>query len=521
MAKKVIIIGAGPGGLSAGMLLAHKGYDVQLFEKKDVVGGRNAALRLGDFTFDTGPTFLMLPKLLEELFLITGRNISDYLEMKVIDPLYRLKFSDKNIEFFVTRDRQQMLENIKAAFPGDEVNYEKFLSQEGKKFAKLFKCLKTPYHSPLHFFRSRFIQAIPDFEIGRSLYQVLSKYFTHPDMRISMSFQAKYLGMSPWECPGAFTILSFIEHDGGIYHPIGGLNKISNAMAKVIEENGGQINLSTEVAEIIVEEKQAKGIRLRDGAEVRADYVIINADFAHAMTSIVNRRDRKKYTDEDLKRRDYSCSTFMLYLGLDKKYDLPHHNIIFADDYHKNVEEIYVEKTLPVDPSFYVQNPSIIDPTLAPPGKSCIYVLVPVANNTSAIDWENQTAGFRKLIIDKIKEKTEMKDIDEHIEVEKIITPVNWEKDYDIYNGATFNLSHKLTQMLYFRPHNKFEEFSNCYITGGGTHPGSGLPTIYESGRIVANLIIQDKLMGIGIKYKDVFDQDTDTSRSIFSGRSI
>jgi phytoene desaturase len=336
-----------------------------------------------------------------------------------------------------------------------------------------------------------------------------------------MSFQAKYLGMSPWECPGAFTILSFIEHDGGIYHPIGGLNKISNAMAKVIEENGGQINLSTEVAEIIVEEKQAKGIRLRDGAEVRADYVIINADFAHAMTSIVNRRDRKKYTDEDLKRRDYSCSTFMLYLGLDKKYDLPHHNIIFADDYHKNVEEIYVEKTLPVDPSFYVQNPSIIDPTLAPPGKSCIYVLVPVANNTSAIDWENQTAGFRKLIIDKIKEKTEMKDIDEHIEVEKIITPVNWEKDYDIYNGATFNLSHKLTQMLYFRPHNKFEEFSNCYITGGGTHPGSGLPTIYESGRIVANLIIQDKLMGIGIKYKDVFDQDTDTSRSIFSGRSI
>lgn len=520
MAKKVLIIGAGPGGLTAGMLLAHRGYDVQVFERKNVIGGRNAALQIGDFTFDTGPTFLMLPRLLEEMFLITGRNIRDYLELKEIDPLYRLKFSSKNIEFFPTRDRKQMLANIKAAFPGDEVNYERFLTQEGKKFAKLFKCLKTPYHSLLHFFRLRLIEAIPDFEIGRSLYQVLSRYFVHPDMRISMSFQAKYLGMSPWECPGAFTILSFIEHDGGIYHPIGGLNQISKAMAKVIEENGGQISLASEVTEIITENKKAVGIRLVDGQVIRADYVVINADFAHAMTSMVNKKDRKKYTDEDLKRRDYSCSTFMLYLGLDKKYDLPHHNIIFADDYQKNVEEIYNYKTLPVDPSFYVQNPSIIDPTLAPPGKSSIYVLVPVANTTGGIDWENKKQGFRNLIIEKIKARTEMADIDEHIEAEKIITPDNWEKDYKIYNGATFNLSHKLTQMLYFRPHNKFEEFGNCYITGGGTHPGSGLPTIYESGRIAANLIIQDKTMGLGFKYRDVFDQDIDPSRSTFTGRS-
>lgn len=503
--NKVIIVGAGPGGLSAGMLLAHAGYQVEIYERKYTVGGRNAAIRLGDFTFDTGPTFLMLLEVLEELFTITGRSIDDYLDIRDIDPFYRLKFFHKDIEFFPTRNRQKMREHIASVFPGDEENYEKYLKKEAVKFEKLFECLKIPYHSPLHFLRKRFIRAIPEFNIGKTLYQKLSEYFIHDEMRISMTFQAKYLGMSPWQCPGAFTILSFIEHNGGVHHTIGGLNKISEAMAEVIEEEGGKIYLNTEVAEIIISDKTARGVRLTDGQEVGADYVIINADFAYAMTSIVNKKDRKKYTDQDLSKRDYSCSTFMLYLGLGKKYDIPHHNIFFADDYKTNVETIYGKKTLPEDISFYIQNPSVIDPTLAPEGKSSIYVLVPISNTTANIDWEKEKQGFRDLVIQKIKNRTELKDIEEFIEAEKIITPKDWEDTYNVYRGATFNLSHKLTQMLYFRPHNKFQECSNCYITGGGTHPGSGLPTIYQSGRIAANLIIQDHKMGLAINYQDIF----------------
>ncbi len=518
----MIIVGAGPGGLSAGMLLSHEGYDVEVFEKQSEVGGRNAPIKLGDFTFDAGPTFLMMTSVLKELFSITGRNINDYLEMKEIDPFYRLKFKNKNIEFFPTRNRAKMLEHIKEIFPGDEKNYEKFLRKEGIKFDKLFECLKIPYHSPLHFLRKRFIRAIPEFEIGKSLYRKLSDYFEHDEMKISMTFQAKYLGMSPWECPGAFTILSFIEHDGGIYHVTGGLNRISHAMADVIKENGGNIHLESEVEEVLAENKKARGIKLKSGEMIYSDYVIINADFAHAMTNIVSKKNRKKYMDRDIERRDYSCSTFMLYLGLDKKYDLPHHNIIFADDYKKNVEEIYKEKSLSQDPSFYLHNPSAIDTTLAPEGKSAVYILVPVANNTSKIDWDKEKKAFRDLIIKKIKEKTEIKDIERHIEVEKIITPHDWEKEYDIYNGATFNLSHKLTQMLYFRPHNKFEEFDKCFIAGGGTHPGSGLPTIYQSGRIAANLIIKEDTIGLGINYKDEFENNIkNTETGKFPGVGI
>ncbi|WP_010250386.1 phytoene desaturase family protein [Acetivibrio cellulolyticus] len=506
MRKKVIIVGAGPGGLTAGMLLSNNGFDVQIFEKNSYIGGRNGSIKMGDYTFDIGPTFLMLPEVLRDVFRFTGRKLEDYVEIKEIDPFYRLRFKGK-VDFYPTKDRDSMREQIEKLFPGDAKGYDSFIEKEKYKFDRLFNCLKIPYDSILHLARPTFIKAIPKFDLGNTLYGKLSSYFKHKDLRIALTFQSKYLGMSPWECPAAFTILSYIEHSRGIFHTIGGLNKISEAMGHIVQEDGGSIHLSTPVKEVIVENGTAKGVILENGEKVMSDYVIINADFAHAMTSIVKGEHRKKYTDQDLASRDYSCSTFMLYLGVNKKYDIPHHNIIFADDYEINVKEIANKKIISVDHSLYIQNASAIDPTLAPEGKSAIYVLVPVPNNSSKIDWEAEKDKFRRMVLDKIKEKTELKDIEEHIEVEKIITPLDWEKDYGVYRGATFNLSHKLSQMLCFRPHNKFEEFKNCYLVGGGTHPGSGLPTIYESGRISANMIIQDGKLGLGYNYKDIFEE--------------
>lgn len=516
LGKKVIIIGAGPGGLTAGMLLSNRGYDVQIFEKKDYIGGRNGRIQMGGFVFDIGPTFLMLPEVLEDVFRFTGRNPGDYLDMKEIEPLYRLRFKGKD-DFYPSRDMKYMLEQIKKLFPGDEKGYEKYMEKEVSKFNRIFNCLRVPYDRFIHLARPVFLKAIPKLDIGRTLYGRLSEYFKHEEMKIAMTFQSKYLGMSPWNCPAGFTILSYIEHSRGIFHPIGGLNKIPEAMGRVIGEEGGKIHLSTPVKELIVENGTAKGVLLENGEKVMADYVIINADFAHAMTHIVKKENRKKYTDSDLAGRDYSCSTFMLYLGFNKKYDIPHHNIIFADDYRQNVKEIADKKVISTDPSFYLHNASATDPTLAPEGKSALYVLVPVPNNSGGIDWDREKERFRRLVLDKIIEKTELKDIEEHIEAEKIITPLDWERDYSVYKGATFNLSHKLSQMLYFRPHNKFQEFRNCYLVGGGTHPGSGLPTIIESGRISANLIIQDGGTGLGYIYNDVFKKGFRDQ----SGRSI
>jgi len=486
--KEVLIIGAGPGGLTAGMLLQHHGYQVKILEKAERVGGRNARIELGDFKFDTGPTFLMMKFILDEMFAAVGRRTEDYLQTVKLDPMYKLYFPEFNLD--IRTDLREMKEDIARLFPGEEKGIDKFIEKETKRYERLLPCLQIPYSEPKSMISKHLLGALPILSVGRSLYGVLGDYFTSEKLRLSFTFQSKYLGMSPWDCPGAFTIIPYVEHREGIYHVMGGLSKISDAMAGVIKEDGGEILLNTEVDKLILDGKTVKGVRLADGQELLADAVFINADFAYAMTHTVNPGTLKKYSRTKLNTMDYSCSTFMLYLGLNKKVDLPHHNIRFSPSYKENVSDIFDRKKLHQDTAFYLQNPSAIDPSLAPEGKSAVYVLVPVANNKSGINWERDKKRYRDQVISLIsKHMPGLEDIDGMIEEELIISPQDWQNKYNVYFGATFNLAHSLDQMLYLRPRNKFEELENCYLVGGGTHPGSGLPTIYESARISVNLL--------------------------------
>jgi len=283
-----------------------------------------------------------------------------------------------------------------------------------------------------------------------------------------------------------------MEHEYGIYHPVGGLNQLSEAMARVTKEYGGQIHLNKGVKRLLLNGKKVKGVLLETGEKVEADEVVINGDFAHVMTHLVEPGVLKKYTPAKLEKKKYSCSTFMIYLGINKTYKLPHHTICFADDYKKNVEEITKTMTLSVDPSIYIQNASVTDPTLAPEGKSTMYILAPVPNNMSKIDWVTHEQTFKELVLKTVEEKTGFKGLRDVIEVEKVISPRNWETEMLVYKGATFNLGHQLSQMMVFRPHNRFEELENTWLVGGGTHPGSGLPTILESARITTMMMMKE-----------------------------
>lgn len=472
------------------MILASKGYDVEVFEKRQQVGGRNEPIRLGEYTFDTGPTFLMMKHIVDELFEITGRKSTDYMKFTEVDPMYRLKFGDGR-EFFPTRDPSRMESEMERLFPGSYKNYQRYMKREKIKYEHLVPCLQKPYGTLKDHINKSLIKATPYLDIHRSLFSHLGKYFHEDELRLSFTFQSKYLGMSPWICPATFSIISYIEHGLGIWHIEGGINQISAQMAKVTQEEGGKIHLNTPVKEILVRDGRAYGLKLEDGREVLGDDVVINADFGHAMTKLVDPRHRKRWTDKKIENADYSCSTFMLYLGVNKKYDIAHHNILFAHDYRLNVQEIAETFTLSEDPSIYIHNASTTDPTLAPEGKSAIYILVPIANNTSNIDWEAETPRFREKVLDLAIERGGLEDLRDHIEEELVITPTDWEQKQDVYRGATFNLGHGVNQMLYFRPHNQFEEFENCYLVGGGTHPGSGIPTILESGRLSARLILK------------------------------
>jgi phytoene desaturase len=247
--------------------------------------------------------------------------------------------------------------------------------------------------------------------------------------------------------------------------------------------------LNTPVKKLLLRGRDVTGVELESGDKLTADEVVINADFGRAMTELVPDGVLRKYTPAGLRKLRLSCSTFMMYLGLDKVYPLPHHAIVFARDYRRNVEEIF-EKGVPSDDlSFYVRNASVTDPTLAPAGKSGLYVLVPVPNCRYGINWAEQGPRYRELALKAMRDRLGLGDLTQHIEVEQLLTPAGWEGEYHVYEGATFNLAHNLSQMALWRPRNQFEELGNCYLVGGGTHPGSGLPTILESARISANLI--------------------------------
>jgi phytoene desaturase len=485
--KHVVVVGAGPGGLTAAMILAHRGFRVTVCEARERVGGRNAEIRLGPYVFDTGPTFLMLKAILEEVFREAGADLNTALQVDTLNPMYRLQFRDGHLDS--SSDPAAMLNEIKRAFPGHESGFARFREREKKRFQRLYPCLQKSYHRAVTLLHPDLIRSIPHLALGRSLYDVMFGYFHDEKLALSFTFQAKYLGMSPWDCPGVFAMIPHIEHTFGIQHTRGGLSRISDAMAAVAARNGAAIRLASPVRRVLVKNRAVTGVLLEDGDTLEADAVVLNADFGHAMTHLFEPGVLRKYTPAALERKKLSCSTFMLYLGIDRPIDSPHHLIAFADDYRTNVDSIFKRGKLVKDTSFYVRNASATDPTLAPPGHSALYVLVPVPNNRSGLDWSREGDGFRETVLDAIASRTELGDLRPHIRAEKRITPADWETDYRVYKGATFNLAHNIGQMLYFRPRNKFEELDRCYLVGGGTHPGSGLPTIYESGRIAANLI--------------------------------
>lgn len=472
------------------MLLAARGFRVTLCEKEERVGGRNAAIVRNGYKFDTGPTFLMLKFILDEVFEEAGRHIDDYLECVKLEPMYRLQFAEKFIE--PTTDEKEMKRQLEAWFPGSSAGYDRFMEVEKERFRRMYPCLQKDYASLKQYLSKDLLHALPKLSIGRSLFNVLGDYFGKDEkLKLSFTFQSKYLGMSAWDCPGAFAILPYVEHAYGIYHVQGGLSEISGAMAKICGELGVDLRLEAPVKRLLLEGRAVRGVELVDGERIEADETVVNADFGYAMKHLVPPGVLRKYRAEKVDAREYSCSTFMLYLGLDRIYDLPHHTIYFAEDYRGNIRDIFQTGQLSEDISFYIRNASVTDATLAPPGHSSVYVLVPVPNRKvggAALNWERDGAAFRERVLDCMEKRAGMDGLRGHIREEVVFTPNTWE-GMNIQFGATFNLAHSLNQMLYFRPRNKFEELDNCYLVGGGTHPGSGLPTIYESGRIAANLI--------------------------------
>lgn len=487
------VIGAGPGGLATAMLLAHAGADVTIHEAQPVIGGRTRRTTVGDFAFDTGPTFFMMPWVLEEIFTACGHRLADHADLHRLEPMYRLLIGRPDADpltIDATQDIDRMAATLDAIEPGDGAAFRRFMRDNRRKLELMTPILRKPIRSLVDLMNWDAMKVAPTLKPWQSVHGNLSTYFRNEHVRLALSFQSKYLGMSPFECPGLFSILPFIEYEYGVWHPRGGCHALMDAMAGVVTELGGRIRLADPVDAIEFDGRRAIGLRSRSGSH-RYDEVVVNADATWAMKNLVPAPLRRKWSDARIDSKKYSCSTFMLYLGLDGEVDLPHHTIYTSTRYTENLGDIGAGR-LTEDASTYVHNPSRLDPTLAPEGASSMYILVPTPHDGVGPDWSEAGPRYREATLDRLGDVFGIPDVRRRIRAEKVVTPADWRGER-INLGATFNLAHGLDQMLHRRPQHRLEDVDGVWLVGGGTHPGSGLPVIFLSSQITADLLCKER----------------------------
>lgn len=495
--KKIIIIGAGVAGLASAIRLQNAGYDVEIFEKEKIPGGKMSKIEKDGFSFDLGPTIVMMPELYREIFEIADRNPDDYIPMARLDPMYRSYFNQGREQIDISSDLVKLLKTFEEINPEDAVGFLKYLSSIYERYTVARDhFLQRPFRKKSDFYNPFMIKQALKLKTFDSASHSIAKFVKDKKIQQMLTFQTLYIGVSPNNGPSLYTIIPMIELLYGIWYIEGGMHTMAKAMEKLFYELGGKIHFDSPVEEILIKDGKAKGVQVHNQSEL-ADYVICNADFPYAMKNLVTDESAKgKYTDEKIDSMDYSCSCFILYLGMDRTYEeIEHvHNFVFSEDLDKNLEQIFSGERIE-DPSLYIVAASKIDPTVAPEGKDGLYILLPVSDlSTAQYDWtaEETIQYYRQKALNSVSHLPGMNNIEKEIISESMITPIDFRDRFNAYNGACFGLQPTLLQSNHFRPQAKAEACENLYFTGSSTHPGAGVPIVLLSGKIAAEELMLD-----------------------------
>jgi len=487
MAKKIIVIGSGFGGLAASLRLKAKGYKVTLVEKHPDLGGRARVFKKDQFIYDGGPTVITAPYLFEELFTLFNKNISDYVKIVPLDLWYRFVFNDGET-FDYNGDSISMEEQVKKFNPDDYKGYKKLVNFTEKIFDKGFTDLSDKPFNNLVFMIKQ-IPSLLKLKSYKSVYSLVSSFISNEKLRRVFSMHPLLVGGNPFSTTSIYTLILFLEKKWGIHYSMGGTGSVVQALEKLMLEENIKIIKGAEVTEILTENKKVKGIKINNSKIINSDYIICNSDPPNVYNNLIKSKEDYNFLfKQKMKRMDYSMGLFVYYFGSKKKYDhVAHHTIYFGETYEKHLDKIFEKKILSQDISYYLHRPSATDPNMAPNGQDAFYVLVPVPNNLSKINWIKQGDKFKELVLDKM-DKTVLPGIKENVVSDFYLTPDYFEIDLATLYGSGFSIQPKFSQSAYFRFHNQSEIYKNLYFVGAGTHPGAGMPGVLSSAKVLDKL---------------------------------
>jgi phytoene desaturase len=482
--KKIIIIGSGFGGIAAALRMRAKGYQVTLIEKHPDLGGRARVFKKDGFTYDGGPTVITAPYLLEELFSLFNKKISDYVKIIPLDLWYRFVFEDKS-SFDYSGDEKSMEKEIKKFSENDLSGYKKLVNFTQKIFDKGFTELSTKPFNNIKFMLKQ-IPALLKLKSYQSVYKLVSSYISNEKLKRVFSMHPLLVGGNPFTTTSIYTLILYLEKKWGIHYSIGGTGNVVNALERLMKEEGVKIIKSAEVTEMLCSENKVEGVQINNKEDIYANYVICNSDPPNVYKNLI--KSKKKYGflfNQKVKRMNYSMGLFVYYFGSKKQFKkVAHHTIYFGKSYEKHLNKIFDQKILSDDISYYLHRPTATDSSMAPKNQDAFYVLVPVPNNLSGIDWSTEGERFKELVLTKM-DQTVLPGIKESVVSDFYLTPDYFEKELSTLHGSGFSIQPKFTQSAYFRFHNRSEIFNNLYFVGAGTHPGAGMPGVLSSAKVL------------------------------------
>ena len=483
-----IVIGSGFGGIAAALRLKAKGHQVKLIEKHPDLGGRARVFKKNGFIFDGGPTVITAPYLINELFELFKKDPKNYIELSPLKIWYQFIFEDKS-KFNYSGDEANMVKQIEDISKDDVEGYQKLVSFTKKIFDKGFTELAdVPFDKP--FVMMQQLPALLKLKSYKSVYSLVSSFIKNEKLRRMLSMHPLLVGGNPFTTTSIYGLILYLEKKWGIHYSMGGTGNIIKGLEKLMLEEGIDIIKNSEVTEIISKSNKITGIKLNNQEIIEAENVVCNADPPAFYEKMLKKNGQGSFIfNWKKKRMEYSMGLFVYYFGTKKVYeDVEHHTIKFGNKYKEHLEDIFNNKKLNNDISYYLHRPSATDKSMAPEGNDCFYVLVPVPNNQSKINWKTEGENMKNLVIDKM-EKDLMPNLRENIVADFYLTPDYFEKELNTKFGSGFSIQPKFTQSAYFRFHNKSEIYDGLYFVGAGTHPGAGVPGVLSSAKVLDKLL--------------------------------